>query len=111
MVIGCVAGPRFDESAIDAGPVQPHLERQLERRSDLARHAEDRHAVWTIAGHLEVDDRVFRADTLDALDGEATQRHDTCDLVRVLAHIDELAQPGEENLHAGNCSRKRRSFS
>jgi hypothetical protein len=63
-------------------------------------------AVRTIGGDLEIDD-AFR----DLRDLEPAQRDLAGDDIDVRRDPDELSQPFVDDLHSGNCSRKRRSFS
>jgi hypothetical protein len=39
------------------------------------------------------------------------RRHRLGQLFRRAGHIDEITEPGDQQLHSGNCSRNRRSFS
>ena len=49
------------------------------------------------------------ADVVDRLDRHAEVAHDVAEADRVVVGEGrELAQPGQEDLHAGNCSRKRK---
>jgi hypothetical protein len=61
--------------------------------------------------HLRHDDAVEAlADALDRLDRHAEVAHDVAEGDGVVVGEGrELPQPGEEDLHAGNCSRKRTS--
>ena len=86
-------------------------QRQSVRRSDLARHADDGHGIRTIGGDLEIEHRIAVANGLDALDGETAHRHRLRNGLRRAGNVDTLTQPGEEDSHSGNCSRKRMSFS
>ncbi len=86
------------------------------RRRDFTREADDVHAVGTIGGDVEVEHFVAIGQPLDAFEREATQRELRADFFASRVDVDELAQPGQQDLHnasmvAGNCSRNRRSFS
>ncbi len=90
-------------------------------RRDLARQSNHAQAVRAVSGDLEVDDRVFgigrreslrgRGDRLDRSHLEAGHVEVVRERRRRHRHVHQLAQPRDERLHSGNCSRNRRSFS
>ena len=87
--------------------------RQLQRQAvggrRLAREADDAQAVGPVRRDLEIDDGL--PPVLDRGDLESAQAEGRGDLVGIAGHRHELAQPVIDELHSGNCSRNRRSFS
>ncbi len=81
---------------------------------NLARDPDDRHAIGSVRSHLEVNHRIAaggRTNVFDTFDGEAAHRHRPRNGLRDVWYCHELPQPRQQDLHSGNCSRKRRSFS
>jgi len=85
-------------------------QRQAVGGGHLARQPQHGQAVGPVRGDLEIDDGVV-ALAVDPLHRKAAYREPYGDVGRRSRHVHELLQPGEEHLHSGNCSRKRRSFS
>ena len=77
---------------------------------DLAGEAVDVHAVHAVGGDVEVEHRVL-AVALQAVQGESREGEVLAQTAGLDRDVDELAKPGEGNLHPRNCSKKRRSFS
>ena len=70
-------------------------------------------AVDAVGGDVEIEHGIVAAH-LDPVHGEAGRGQVVAQLADVGRRVHELAQPGDEDLHAGahaNCSRNRRSFS
>ena len=86
-----------------------HRHRQPPDRRGLARETDVAQAVGAVRGDLEIDHR--DAVRFHAGDLEAAQRDLAGDALRIAGDGHELRQPGQDDSHSGNCSRKRRSFS
>ena len=112
--LSCGDGCQLD-SSIRA--IRRLTHRQVVRGGDLSGQSENRETVGPVRCHLEVDDRVADAHRFDGRDLEPSERKRGCELVGGGADVDEVTDPGNEELHdrsdtqCGNCSRKRRSFS
>ena len=91
-------------------------QRPIGERRDFARHARHAQRIGPVGGDLEIDDRVLvgvpdARRRLDRRQLEAGHVQAPRQVADRQAGVDEVAQPRHENLHEGNCSRKRRSFS
>ena len=82
---------------------RPQIDGRLTRQADVAE------AVGAIRGDLEVDDR--ESARFDRRHFESAQADLVRDGLGCARDADEVAQPGVDEPHSGNCSRKRRSFS
>ena len=85
------------------------LERMRPDRRGLARDAEMVQAIRAVGRDLEVDRG--QAAGFDRRHLEAAQRDLARDFLGVRGDAHHLRQPRQDDLHSGNCSRKRRSFS
>ena len=86
-----------------------HIGRPERRVPDdccFARDSDMTQAIRAVGGDLEVDDAIFDRGHFESAQGDLT-RHG----LDVGGDLDELRQPGVNDLHSGNCSRNRRSFS
>lgn len=91
-------------------------QRDVVDRGHLTRDPEHTETVRPVGRNLEVDHRIVRAIRcgglrLDAGQLEAGQMQRGGDLGYGDRRFDQVAQPGDEHSHCGNCSRKRMSFS
>ena len=75
------------------GPKPP-----IQQQRDLARHAEDAHAVGTVGGQFDIEDRVV-AHPLDLLDRKADAVQPLDEGLEGNVHLDVLAQPLQRNAH------------
>ena len=86
-----------------------HLQRQTPDHRGFAGEPDMAETVRAIRSDLEVDDR--KTASLDGRHFEPAQADLVGNSFRCAGHADQITQPGIDEPHSGNCSRKRRSFS
>jgi hypothetical protein len=83
-------------------------QRRVVQDRHLARHPVDVHAVHAVGGDVELEDGIAAVGR-DAVHGQADLREVLGQARRRNRDRDVLLEPGKRDLHASNCSRKRRS--
>ncbi len=86
-----------------------HVQREPPDRGGFASDADMAQTVGPVRGDLEIDHRVLAR--LDGRHLEAAQADLAGHGLRIAGHAHEVPEPRIDDLHSGNCSRKRRSFS